>query len=106
MGRSEVLLWVRLRGREPGQPTVRRQHPIGPYITDFCCSAARLAIEVDGGVHQHEDKMADDAHREAFLVARGYRVTRVTDRDVLADPDGVAARVRDAARDSPPSRSA
>jgi len=47
LSRSEVLLWVRLRGREPGQPTFRRQHPIGPYITDFCCSAARLVIEVD-----------------------------------------------------------
>jgi very-short-patch-repair endonuclease len=26
----------------------RRQHPIGPYVLDFYCPAARLAIEIDG----------------------------------------------------------
>ena len=94
MSRSEVLLRARLRGREPGQPTFRRQHPVGPYITDFCCSAARLVIEVDGGVHQHEDRMLRDAHRDAYLADRGYQVLRLTVKEVLADPDGVAARVR------------
>ena len=106
MSRSEVLLWVRLRGREPGQPTFRRQHPIGPYIADFYCSAAKLVVEVDGGVHREEDRMLRDAHREAFLWERGCRVLRVTDREVLRDPDGVAERVREAAKLPPPSRSA
>jgi len=98
LSRSEVLLWVRLRGREPGQPTFRRQHPIGPYITDFCCSVARLVVEVDGGVHEHEDRMLRDANRDAYLADRGYRVLRLTVKEVLADPDAVAARVREGAR--------
>jgi len=106
LSRSEVLLWVRLRGREPGEPTFRRQHPIGPYIADFYCSAAKLVVEVDGGVHREEDRMLRDAHREAFLRERGCRVLRVTDRKVLNDPDCVAEQIHDAARSPPPSRSA
>ena|SRR5579862_5483808 len=106
MSRSEVLLWVRLRGREPGQPTFRRQHPIGPYIADFFCSAAKLVVEVDGGVHRDADRILRDAHRESFLLERGCRVLRVTDREVLNDPDSVAERVREAAKLPPPSRSA
>jgi len=106
MTRSEVLLWVRLRGRGQDAPSFRRQHPIGPYITDFCCSPARLVVEVDGGVHRDEDRMARDAQREAYLRERGYHVLRLTDREVMADPDAAADRIRDAARAPPPSRSA
>jgi len=100
MSRSEVLLWARLRGRSPGDATFRRQHPIGPYITDFYCSAARLVVEVDGGVHEYEDRKLRDARRDEYLADRGYRVLRLTVKEVLADPDGVAARVREEARRS------
>jgi very-short-patch-repair endonuclease len=44
----EVRLWNRLRTRLRGQPVFRRQHPIGPYVLDFYCAKANLAIEIDG----------------------------------------------------------
>ena len=47
----EARLWNRLRERAPGLPTFRRQHPIGPYVLDFYCAKARLAIEIDGMSH-------------------------------------------------------
>ncbi|MFJ6023357.1 endonuclease domain-containing protein [Brevundimonas sp. NPDC092305] len=37
----EAALWSRLRGREPGRPSIRRQHPIGPYILDLYCATLR-----------------------------------------------------------------
>ena len=49
MSVPEVMLWVRLRLR-PGGYKFRRQHPAGPYILDFFCNDARMAIEVDGVV--------------------------------------------------------
>ena len=104
--RSEVLLWVRLRARVPGQPTFRRQHPIGPYIADFFCSASKLVIEVDGGVHREEDRQLRDAWRDEYLRERGCRVMRITDSEVLKDPDAAAERVKAEARLPPPSRSA
>jgi very-short-patch-repair endonuclease len=51
MSLPEVLLWARLRHRQPGVPRCRRQHPIGPYVLDFYFSEAKLAIEVDGYSH-------------------------------------------------------
>jgi very-short-patch-repair endonuclease len=106
MSRSEVLLWVRLRGRSPGAPAFRRQHPIGPYIADFYCSAVKLVVEVDGGVHEQEDRIVRDHHRDEYLRGRGCRVLRITAREVLQDPDAAAAKVRAAAGMPPPSRSA
>ena len=47
----EQLLWSVLRGRQLGGVRFRRQHPIEPYIVDFYCASARLAIELDGKTH-------------------------------------------------------
>jgi very-short-patch-repair endonuclease len=95
--RSEVLLWARLRGREPGKPSFRRQHPIGPFIADFFCTAARLVVEVDGGIHTEEANVVRDHLRDERLRELGYRVFRISAREVLDDPDAAAAKVRDAA---------
>jgi very-short-patch-repair endonuclease len=48
MSLPEIVLWQALRKARLGGLRFRRQHPIGPYIVDFYCPAARLAIEVDG----------------------------------------------------------
>jgi very-short-patch-repair endonuclease len=90
MSPPEVVLWVRLRGRDPGRPAIRRQHPIGPYIADFYCSAARLVIEVDGATHAEEDQRAHDDRRDLYMRRLGCHVVRCTGADVMADPDGVA----------------
>src|SRR5690242_21269362 len=50
MSPPEVVLWSQLRGKRLGFK-VLRQHPIGPYVADFCVSTAKLVIEVDGGAH-------------------------------------------------------
>src|SRR5689334_16373959 len=50
MSLPETLLWRLLR-RAPNGVAFRRQHPIGPYVLDFYCPSAKLAIEVDGAAH-------------------------------------------------------
>jgi very-short-patch-repair endonuclease len=44
----EARLWSLLRKRFTGQPIFRRQHPIGPFVLDFYCAKAKLAVEIDG----------------------------------------------------------
>jgi very-short-patch-repair endonuclease len=48
---AEQRLWSRLRGRQIDGCRFRRQVPLGSYVVDFACLAARLVIEVDGGQH-------------------------------------------------------
>jgi very-short-patch-repair endonuclease len=48
---TEVLLWKRLRTIETEGTRFLRQVPIGPYVADFACLAARLVIELDGSQH-------------------------------------------------------
>jgi very-short-patch-repair endonuclease len=47
----EAALWEHLRAQALGFK-FRRQHPIGPYVLDFFCRSAGVAVEVDGAGHQ------------------------------------------------------
>ena len=88
----ERLLWQRLRLR-PGGLKFRRQHPIGPYIVDFCCLSERFVIEVDGIAHDMGDRPSRDDTRTRFLKENGYRVLRISAQRVLADADGTAEAI-------------
>jgi very-short-patch-repair endonuclease len=46
---AESKLWARLRGRQLCNAKFRRQHAIGPFLTDFCAVERGLVIELDGG---------------------------------------------------------
>jgi len=64
-----------------------RQHPIGPYIVDFCCPTLRLIVELDGG--QHAEQSAADQARTCFLETRGYRVLGFWNNQVMTQLDDV-----------------
>lgn len=92
---AERLLWSRLRaGRLGGAWPVRRQVPIGRFIVDFACHAARLVIEVDGAAHCTDEERAQDARREGFLRSVGYEVLRCTNDEVFSNLDGGVETIR------------
>ena len=90
---AERKLWALLRGRHLGGYRFRRQQPIGPYIVDFFCPSARLVVELDGSQHSKDEVLAYDAARGGFLAARGYRLLRFINADVLHDPQGVIENI-------------
>ncbi len=93
----EVLLWQALRGSPVGLK-FRRQHATGPYILDFFCSDARLAIEVDGESHSRGDQPARDAVRNAWLERTGVATLRIAASDVLSNLDAVFNHIVETAR--------
>jgi very-short-patch-repair endonuclease len=89
---AEVRLWMRLRARQIGGHRFRRQVPLGPYVADFACLNAQVIVEVDGSQHLN-DSHRDEA-RTAWLEARGFRVLRFWDNDVLQRTDEVLESIR------------
>jgi very-short-patch-repair endonuclease len=89
----EVILWLAIRRQKLGA-RFRRQHPVGPYVLDFYCEAARLAVEVDGVSHEHPNRIQHDARRTAWLNLRGITVYRLAARDVLGNLEGVLVSLR------------
>ncbi|MBX3120184.1 MAG: DUF559 domain-containing protein [Fimbriimonadaceae bacterium] len=73
MGVSERVLWNLLRRDQTGFHW-RRQVPIGPFVLDFYCSEASLAVEIDG--EQHALRIDKDAARDAFFMEKGIQTVR------------------------------
>ncbi len=99
---AEHVLWRLLRAGGLGVK-FRRQFPIDDYIVDFVCLEAHLAVEVDGDTHAGEAAEAGDRVRTSQIQARGFRVIRFSNREVLRSPEGVLESIRDAvSTPSPP----
>ena len=92
---AESILWEALRNRRLDGLKFRRQHPVGPFVLDFCCPERRLAIELDGAVHAAQRENA--AERETLLATAGYRLVRFPNEAVRDNLPAVLAAIRTAA---------
>ena len=92
MSPSEIRLWRVLRLRPSGLQ-FRRQHPLGPFVLDFFCKAAGLAIEVDGLAHEFGDNPVRDARRDVWLRSQGIETMRIAADDVRRNLDGVIVHI-------------
>lgn len=90
---AEIILWRRLKRLETHGTHFRRQMPIGNFVADFACPAARLIIEVDGSQHGSEHGRARDKKRTQWLASEGYRVIRFWNSDITQNVDGVMESV-------------
>ena len=87
MSPAEEKLWKHLRAHRMGDVHFRNQHAIGNYIVDFCAPRKKLIIELDGS--QHLEQGEYDEVRTKFLEAKGYRVLRFWNHDVMNDLETV-----------------
>ena len=62
--------------------TVNRQKTIGNYIVDFCCSKAKIIIELDGSQHYEDKGRLADSARDEYLKAEGFKVLRYSNADI------------------------
>ncbi|MGA7711910.1 MAG: endonuclease domain-containing protein [Rhizomicrobium sp.] len=99
--RPEQKLWFHLRGAQIGGFSFRRQHPVGPYVLDFYCSAAKLAIELDGDQHGTKEALAYDAARTRFLSSKRIRVIRFANYELKDNLDGVIEGISRALASTP-----
>ncbi len=91
-------MWVALKGGALADLRFRRQHPIGPYVLDFYCARARLAIEVDGESHGFGDRPERDERRDVWLADQGVRTLRIPAIEVRDNLDGVITMIVAASR--------
>lgn len=97
---AELVLWRHLRNRHLNGVKFRRQHPLGPFIVDFCCPERLLVVEIDGG--QHAEQTQADAQRTVSLNEMGFRVLRYWNHDALTQPDAVLEDILRALEEAAP----
>ena len=81
-----------IRGAQLPAPRVNAR--LHGFEVDFLWPEQRLVVETDGGqFHSHPRAFENDRRRDQILVAHGYRVIRVTWRQLGEEPLAVIARL-------------
>ncbi len=89
----EEIFWALVRGRKLLRLKFRRQQQLGPFIADFYCHAARLVVELDGGIHSEPEQADRDENREHYLRENRLKVLRFTNEQLLEDPESVLREI-------------
>lgn len=94
---AETVLWRAIRNRRLDGRKFRRQVPIGAFVLDFYCAAERLAVEVDGSIHEHQREA--DRLRQEVIESLGIRVLRIKNEEVETDISAALETIRRAFRE-------
>jgi very-short-patch-repair endonuclease len=90
---AEAALWEHLRRGGLDGVSFRRQHPLDRFIVDFYAPALKLAVELDGGIH--EARTTEDELRDQHLAMLGITVFRLPNVHVLEDLPSALLRLRE-----------
>ncbi len=80
---AELLVWNALRNRKFNNLKFRRQHEINGFIIDFYCHELRVAIEIDGKIHEGQKDY--DQLRQEMIENENITFIRITNEDIMKD---------------------
>jgi len=90
---AEKILWSCLRNKGLKDFKFFRQYSVGPYILDFFCPAARLAIELDGEHHAQEEIRVYDEERSSYLKSHDITTLRFWNDEVVENIESVIEQI-------------
>jgi len=105
--KSESIIWNILRNRKINYRKFIRQYPFSYkesdrsklFVIDFYCSELKLAIEIDGSVHNN--LIERDFQRDMILKEKGINVVRFSNQEVETNIDTVINKLKMATFKSP-----
>jgi very-short-patch-repair endonuclease len=80
---EEKKIWDALRNRKFHNYKFRRQHVIEGFVVDFYCQKLRLAVEVDGKIHERQKEY--DELRQRLIEEKGIKFIRITNEEINKD---------------------
>jgi very-short-patch-repair endonuclease len=98
---AEALLWKNLQRNQLENRKFRRQYSIGKYIVDFYCADERVAIELDGEVHNNIGTQQYDDERTEYLQSLNIKVLRFENAEVFTRLENLLEAIRQEFKLSP-----
>ena len=90
---AERLVWQRVRDNRIAGVKFRRQQVIEGFVADFFCHKAKLVVEIDGEIHDTEDRKKEDERRTTVFAGRGLEEIRFRNDEVLSGIDKVIGKI-------------
>ena len=89
----EKILWIYLRDRKTLGYKFRRQYSVDHYVIDFYCPELKLAIELDGNVHEIPEQKEYDKYRQEYLERFGITFCRITNDELMSNANSTFDRI-------------
>ena len=93
--KAESIIWIYLRRFRSINCIFRRQHSIDWYITDFYCPELKLAIELDGPIHDQVEQQEYDEIRNQLIKSHGIHIMRFKNQEIEQEAEMVMLQIRD-----------
>jgi very-short-patch-repair endonuclease len=84
---SEKLVWYYLRDRELKNYKFRRQYSVDQFVIDFYSPGLKLAIKIDGNIHDLPGNKEYDISRQKYLEQYGIRFIRIRNEELIGNPN-------------------
>jgi len=81
---AEILIWKYLQ-KSQFDYKFRRQHSIGKYVVDFYCPELKLAVEIDGPVHDEPKNIIHDSEKTEYILNKNIQLIRIDNKDVYTN---------------------
>lgn len=91
----ENILWIYLRDRNLNRLKFRRQYSVDKYVIDFYCPEIKLAIELDGDVHDCPEVKIKDHIREECIAEYGISIIRIKNEEIVSNSDKVFKKLEE-----------
>jgi very-short-patch-repair endonuclease len=90
----ERIMWIHLRRKQLGVRFLR-QYSVDHYVIDFYCPELKLAIELDGSVHDKPDQKEYDAYRQEYLEKYDITFLRITNDELMGNANMAFDRIEE-----------
>lgn len=96
---TEKILWIHLRKRQALGYKFRGQYSVDHFVIDFYCPELKLAVELDGDVHDIPEQKDYDKARQKYLEAFGIKFIRIKNEEFLGNPNKAFNRIEEAIKE-------
>ena len=97
----EKIVWMYLRKKQFGYRFLR-QYSVDQYVLDFYSPKLKLAVEIDGDVHDLPEQREYDIDRQEKIEEFGVTFVRITNEELLGNPnkafDKIAVAIKNLAQ--------
>jgi very-short-patch-repair endonuclease len=88
----EKIVWLHLRKSQLGYRFLR-QYSVDHFVIDFYCPELKLAVEIDGDVHEIPEQKEYDNARQKYLEKFGIEFVRIKNEEFLGNPDKAFSKI-------------
>ena len=86
-------MWLHIRNRKLLGVKFRRQYSVDNYVIDFYAPELKLAIELDGSIHELPEQKEYDKTRQKHIEQFGIEFIRITNEELLGNPNEAFEKV-------------